>query len=99
MDPGVSRILIVVGILLMLAMCYRPASSHENYPAYCCNGDGEHGDCKAIECDGIAETKTGYDWEGFHFRPNQTMPSFDQKCHACVQKNKTPLCLFILPSS
>lgn len=91
----INAFVIATSVLWLLLV---PVWSHENYPAWCCNGDGTHGDCKTIACDGIAETEDGYDWEGHHFRPNQTMPSFDQQCHACVSNNM-PTCLFILPAS
>lgn len=72
---------------------------HSQYPVLCCNGDKDAGDCKSINCDSVTETKDGYDWNGFHFKPKQVYPSFDRDCHVCVYRQVSPLCVFIQPSS
>ncbi len=72
---------------------------HLQYPAICCNGDKETGDCHPVDCDSIAETKDGYDWQQWHFRPDQAHPSFDRQCHVCIFHQNSPQCVFIQPSS
>jgi hypothetical protein len=88
-----------LSVFIAAMLLCAPVRAHDNYPAWCCNGDGETGDCKNVACDSITETDTGYEWAGIHFTPKQTFPSFDKQCHACAQKGGAPMCLFILPSS
>jgi hypothetical protein len=72
---------------------------HDDYPMHCCNGTDHGGDCHPVNCDSITETKQGYGWEKFHFRPDQAYPSFNRECHVCVFRGAAPLCIFIQPSS
>ncbi len=72
---------------------------HSDYPPLCCNGDKQTGDCHPVDCDSIAETKDGYQWENFHFMPHMALPSFDRRCHVCIYRNVAPQCVFIQPGS
>ncbi len=97
---GFWEIVVILSVLLALSLAAiaHDAPSGSLYPQWCCNGDGKTGDCKEVTCDSIAETKDGYEWQGYRFAPNRVMPSFDRQCHACIH-DKIPMCLFILPSS
>ena len=83
------KYLLLIGFLLV----------HDDYPPLCCNGTDRGGDCHPVDCDSITETKDGYDWGGFHFKPNSAFPSFNRSCHACVLRGIHPMCIFIQPSS
>jgi hypothetical protein len=73
---------------------------HDWYPAWCCNGDGVHGDCRPVNCDAITETDKGYSYDGMSIEASRVFPSPDGQCHVCIRPSpRTPICIFIKPES
>lgn len=92
-------------ILAVLAASV-PADAHSWYPAICCSGSEEGGDCHPVPCDSLNETRNGIEWHGFRFKDDQVRPSQDKDCHVCVGHYESPTgardvphCVFIQPST
>ena len=73
--------------------------AHSWYPALCCNGTEEGGDCHPVACDSLAETKAGIQYGAVIFNKDQTRVSFDRNCHVCISKAGIPHCVFIQPTT
>jgi len=78
--------------------------AHSQYPALCCNGDADTGDCRPVPCESINENDDGsYTWSGIKFPPSMVHPSFNTQCHVCEKaltdqlgnSSHFPHCIFI----
>jgi hypothetical protein len=90
--------------LVMLALMSTPAWCHQWYPALCCNGSDEGGDCHPVPCDELVENKSGIEWQGHQFRSDQIHVTLDRSCHVCVghyhePERDIPHCVFVQPNS
>lgn len=63
--------------LLLLA---GPALGHDGYPVECCSNR----DCKPVDQREIGEDGAFYTYQGMKIAKSQSMPSFDERWHACV---------------
>lgn len=82
-------------ILALLLMTGAAALAHSWYPLSCCSNN----DCRRVPCEDIAETSTGYLYDGVTFEKSAMKPSQDRWCHVCILESgssKRGLCLFTL---
>ncbi len=81
----VSGILLVFSVFVILISFVIYAFAHSSYPAWCCNGNAETGDCHPVPCETISENDDGsYTWNGITFSPSMVVPNFDKQCHVCI---------------
>ena len=86
MRATVIGIVLIVAIAFILMAMGLYAFAHSQYPAWCCNGNAETGDCRPVPCEQISENSDGsYTWQGIKFAPSMVVPSFNKDCHVCVQ--------------
>lgn len=81
--------------LLALLLLTTSAMAHSWYPVNCCHDN----DCRRVPCEDIAETPTGYLYDGVKFEKSAMQPSRDRWCHVCILEagsTKRGLCLFTL---
>lgn len=72
------------------------AFGHDWYPSECCSGR----DCKPVVCSDIAETETGFRYDGVDFAKRVERPSQDSRCHVCIREvDRFGLCIFTLQGS
>ena len=72
---------------------------HSWYPALCCNGSGDGGDCRPVPCDELVETERGVRWREVEFPREQVHPSLDRQCHVCIGPTGITHCVFVQPTS
>lgn len=73
----------------------KPASAHDWYPAWCCRGTDEGGDCAPIAASRVQETPAGYVIGGKFIKSyRETQWSPDGRYHACFPKWGGMSCFF-----
>lgn len=87
---GFIGLAIFAAFLVWLLMVQ--AHAHSWYPPKCCN----EGDCHPVPCEEIEDLPGGAaQWGKYKFRSDQTYPSQDSQCHACISPQfDTPYCIF-----
>lgn len=81
-----TRVLAMILALLPGVALAHDAPSGWHYPAACCSGDNERGDCRPIACSRVRDSGDGFEIKneppvviGYAYRHE----SPDEQCHAC----------------
>ncbi len=83
-------------LLLMVAYAEK-AYPHEWYDPECCSET----DCKPIaSCSELSEQQDGsVSWGKYTFKKKDVRPSRDSKCHVCLFRGATPMCVYVQQGS
>lgn len=94
---AVLAVAIVIGALFAAVFFLGGrAFGHDWYPGECCSGQ----DCRPVVCADIAETATGFRYDGVDFSKEVERPSRDSRCHVCIsESDRRGLCIFTLQGS
>jgi hypothetical protein len=87
--------------LAFLLAATAAAAAHSWYPAECCHGLEDGGDCRPVPCDELLEGKDGgLDYhapEGFtvYVAPSKVQPSPNKQCHICYGASGIGYCAWL----
>lgn len=98
------RVFTIAAALLALVLM-AGARAHDWYPAECCHGKENGGDCEPVEADTLVPAKEQGCWiylpTAVKFCGQQVRMSPDKHWHVCIgvsESGYTPHCVFINPS-
>jgi hypothetical protein len=96
---------VIVGIvIIILFACILGAGAHSWYPAECCNGQEDGGDCRPVPSTSLVPVagETGcwiYGPTATKFCGNEVRSSPDGLYHVCISDNGYGHCAFIPPGT